>query len=116
MIKNYTKKNCDLNYIFCSDDYLIKLNKQFLKHNTFTDIITFDLSENEEIIKGEVYISTERVAENAKIFKVSYNNELYRVIIHGALHLSGFGDKSKKEKDEMRSLENYNLDIFIKTI
>lgn len=116
MIKNYTQRNCDLNYIFCSDEYLIKLNKQFLKHNTFTDIITFDLSENENLIKGEIYISTERVVENAKIFKVSYINELYRVILHGALHLSGFGDKSKKEKEEMQSLENENLNIFIKTI
>ncbi|MBP6456476.1 MAG: rRNA maturation RNase YbeY [Chitinophagaceae bacterium] len=116
MIKKYTQRNCDLNYIFCSDEYLVKLNKQFLRHNTYTDIITFDLSENENLIKGEIYISAERVTENAKIFKVSYINELYRVILHGALHLSGFGDKSKKEKEEMRSLENENLNIFINTI
>ncbi len=112
MIKNYTKKNCELNYVFCSDDYLIQLNKQFLHHNTLTDIITFDLSENENIIKGEIYISTERIAENAKIFKVSFINELYRVIFHGALHLCGFGDKSKNEKEEMRRLENENLKLY----
>ncbi len=112
MIKIYTNKKCDLNYIFCSDDYLIQLNKQFLKHNTFTDIITFNLSEKEDMIKGEIYISTERVAENAKNFKSSYSNELHRVIIHGVLHLCGFEDKSKKEKEQMRLLENENLKLY----
>jgi len=100
-----TFRKVDLSYVFCTDAYLLTLNQQYLAHDTLTDIITFDLSENEKALSGEIYISTESVAENAKKFKVDYLTELHRVIFHGALHLCGYGDKTKKEKEVMRGME-----------
>ena len=96
-------------YIFCSDEYLIQLNNDFLSHNYFTDILTFDLSTNEKVIDGEIYISVDRVKENAKNFKNSFEQELHRVIFHGALHLCGFKDKSKTDTVEMRKKEDEYL-------
>jgi probable rRNA maturation factor len=101
-----------LSYIFCTDEYLLEINKQFLNHDTFTDIITFDLSETSDTIEGEIYISTERVAENATVFQTSYNRELHRVIFHGALHLCGYRDKKKGEKEEMRRQEEAALKLY----
>lgn len=100
-----------LDYIFCADDYLLTLNKAFLHHNTFTDILTFDLSEQAEII-GEIYISSQRVSENAKIYGATFEEELHRVIFHGALHLCGYGDKSPDEKQIMRKKENAYLERY----
>ena len=100
-----------ISYIFCSDDYLLKINHQYLQHDFYTDIITFDLSEKKEII-GEVYISIERVRENAKQYASSFKIELHRVIFHGALHLCGFDDKSAFKKKEMTSKENYYIDEY----
>lgn len=97
-----------LNYIFCSDNELLKINRQYLNHDYFTDIITFNLSEDQSII-GEVYISIERVRDNAKNLNVSIKSELLRVIIHGALHLCGYLDKTVAEKKLMRQLENQYL-------
>jgi rRNA maturation RNase YbeY len=97
-----------INYIFCDDAYLLKINQKHLKHNTLTDIISFDYSENDKLA-GDIYISTERVAENAAKYKVSFANELQRVLIHGILHFVGFNDKTKEEKIEMREQENYYL-------
>ncbi len=97
-----------INYIFCDDAYLLKINQKHLKHNTLTDIISFDYSKNDKLA-GDIYISTERVAENAAKFKVSFANELERVLIHGILHFVGFNDKTKEEKTEMRKQENYYL-------
>jgi probable rRNA maturation factor len=94
-----------LQYVFVSDAALIEMNNQFLQHNTYTDIITFNLSENHKKLIGEIYISVERVAENALKFKTTYEQELHRVIFHGALHLCGYKDKSKKDIAEMRSME-----------
>lgn len=94
-----------LNYIFCTDAYLLTINRQFLDHDTYTDIITFDLSEDDKLI-GEIYISTERVQENAGAFGKTYNNELHRVIFHGALHLCGFKDKTDEDEQLMRTKEN----------
>lgn len=94
-----------LNYIFCTDAYLLNINQQYLNHDTYTDIITFDLSEDDRLI-GEIYISTERVEENAGTFGNTYADELNRVIFHGCLHLCGFKDKSPEEEQEMREKEN----------
>ncbi len=94
-----------LNYIFCKDEYLIGINMQYLQHDTFTDIITFDLSENIYELQGEIYISVERVKENAKQFGVDYQHELLRVIFHGVLHLCGFKDKKKEDEELMRKME-----------
>jgi probable rRNA maturation factor len=95
-----------LQYVFVSDAALIEMNNQFLQHNTYTDIITFNLSENHKKLIGEIYISVERVAENALKFKTTYEQELHRVIFHGALHLCGYKDKSKKDIALMRLMED----------
>ena len=102
----------ELVYILCSDEYLLKKNIQFLNHNTLTDVITFDYSQD-EIISGDILISTERVVENAKIFKVHYLTELHRVMVHGLLHLLGYKDKIEKDAKIMRQKENYYLNKFI---
>ena len=101
----------ELVYVFCNDEYLLKRNIQFLNHNTLTDVITFDYSE-EEIISGDILISTERVVENAKIFNVNYLTELHRVMVHGLLHLLGYKDKTEKDANTMREKENYYLNKF----
>ncbi len=103
-----------LNYVFCSDDYLLHINKEFLDHDTYTDIITFNLSEKENELSGEIYISEDRVRENAEKFITSYNQELHRVIFHGALHLCGFKDKKETDKKEMRHQENLCLKEYFK--
>ena len=100
----------ELSFVFCSDDYLRKLNIKHLNQDYFTDVITFDYSKEMSLI-GDVFISTERVKENAKLFNVSFNEELFRVIIHGVLHLCGLKDKTKEEKAEMRSKENNFLSL-----
>ena len=95
----------DINYIFCSDEYLHNINLEYLSHDTYTDIITFDNSEEELVIEGDIYISIDRVSENAKSFEVTVSKELNRVMIHGILHLIGFEDHSKEEKEIMRGKE-----------
>lgn len=95
----------ELNYIFCDDSYLHKLNLQFLQHDTLTDIISFDYTLG-SIISGDIFISIDRVKENAKDFNVSFYNELHRVIIHGVLHYMGYKDKTEEDKKAMRSKEN----------
>ena len=92
-----------INYIFCDDEYLHKINVEYLNHDTYTDIITFDYEE--EVIESDIFISIDRVKENAKELKVSFEEELHRVMAHGALHLLGFGDKTPEEKLKMRELE-----------
>ena len=98
----------EINYVFCNDEYLHKLNVEFLSHDTLTDIINFDYSEG-KIIQGDIFISIERVKENAKEFKVSFLEELQRVIIHGVLHYCGYKDKTKAEVKVMREKENHYL-------
>ena len=90
------KKTGNITYIFCDDEYLLEVNKQYLKHDYYTDVITFDYVEN-DLISGDIFISTDRVRENALAFGSSETEELHRVIIHGALHLLGLKDKSEKE-------------------
>ncbi|GAA4245502.1 rRNA maturation RNase YbeY [Winogradskyella damuponensis] len=98
----------EINYIFCSDDYLHKLNVDFLNHDTLTDVISFDYSVGKEL-HGEIYISVDRVKENALDFKVSFEEEMARVMIHGVLHYCGYKDKSEADEKLMRSKEDYYL-------
>ena len=95
----------ELSFIFCSDEYIKKINIKYLSHHFFTDVITFNYTK-EKLLFGDVYISIERVKENSKTYKTSFNEEMFRVIIHGVLHLCGFDDKTKEEKSLMRSKEN----------
>jgi rRNA maturation RNase YbeY len=101
----------EVSYVFCSDDYLLDLNKQFLNHDTYTDIVTFDYCEN-GLINGELYISTDRVADNAVEFGVTLTEELNRVMAHGLLHLIGYADKSEDEIAEMRLKETEKMNMF----
>ena len=98
-----------LNYIFCSDPYLLEINKNHLDHNYYTDIITFEFSEPGRPIIGEIYISIDRVKDNARNYGESFTRELHRVIFHGALHLCGHGDKTPEEEQIMRKLEDRYL-------
>ena len=98
-----------LTYVFCSDGYLLEVNQRFLKHNYYTDIITFSLNEILEPVQGEIYISVDRVKENALSLKQSFQVELHRVVFHGALHLCGFQDKTQKQKLLMTKKENEYL-------
>ncbi|UEG50745.1 rRNA maturation RNase YbeY [Ferruginibacter lapsinanis] len=106
------KKLGSLLYIFCSDDYLLEINKAYLKHNYYTDIITFSLSELNRPIEGEIYISVDRVRDNALQLGTTIKEELHRVIFHGALHLCGYKDKSSKEEALMRKVEGKYLDLY----
>ena len=99
----------ELNFIFCSDAYLLNINQQYLNHNTYTDIITFDNSEEEKVILGDIFISIDRIRENAINFKVIDRDELHRVMIHGTLHLLGYPDKGKTAKVLMTQKENHYL-------
>ena len=99
----------EINYIFCSDEYLLKINQTALNHDYYTDIITFPLSAINEPIEAEIYISIDRVKENSAINHTSFSNEIERVIAHGALHLCGYKDKTKKDIEEMRSKESFYI-------
>ena len=101
----------DLSYVFCSDEYLYTLNEKYLGHKSYTDIITFDYSV-ENTISGEIYISIDRVKENARKFEVEFDTELRRVMAHGILHLVGYKDKTEKEKELMRTKENEKITLF----
>jgi len=101
-----------LQYVFLNDEELLNINIQYLNHNTFTDIITFDLTEGAGII-GEIYVSLDRIIENASIFNVSLKEEFLRVLFHGALHLLGYKDKSAKDKQAMREAETYCINLYL---
>ena len=104
------KRNLDsLNYVFSSDKKLREINRKYLKHDFYTDIITFDLSENRSEIKGEVYISVDRVKDNSRALNEYFSKELLRVIFHGVLHLCGYNDKTSHQIKEMRDRENLYL-------
>lgn len=107
-------KITELSYVFCSDEYLHKMNLDYLNHNTYTDIITFDNSEEEGIIEGDIFISIERVRENAKQLCLSEQLELSRVISHGLFHLMGYKDKTKPQVLEMRDKEEFAIELFDK--
>lgn len=106
------KKIKKITYIFCSDKQIININKTFLKHNYYTDIISFDLSQLPEEIEAEIYISIDRVKDNASKEGVSFNEELHRVIFHGALHFCGYNDKKREEAKAMRKKENQYLNKY----
>ena len=102
-----------LNYIFCSDTYLLEINKNYLQHDYYTDIITFNLSANHGIIEGEIYISVDRIRDNAQKQAVSIREETHRVIFHGALHLCGYKDKTRMDKDNMTRMEDKYLRLYL---
>ena len=108
MIRMEGKKTGDLNFVFCSDDYLLNINRQYLQHDYYTDVITFDYCQGNNI-SGDIYISIDRVAENAQHYGFSFDAELYRVILHGVLHLCGYGDKTNEEQTLMRAKEDCYL-------
>jgi probable rRNA maturation factor len=111
-VVNLEKRLCgEINYIFCSDKYLHGLNRQFLKHDTLTDIISFDSSHG-KVLSGEIYISVDRIKENAKEFQTNDADELRRVMIHGVLHFCGYKDKQKTEKTAMRKKEEAYLSLW----
>lgn len=110
LAENENKRIGDINFIFCSDEYLIEINKQYLNHNYYTDVITFDYSEFPKI-SGDVFISTDMVWRNAEEYAPSFEHELYRVIFHGVLHLCGYKDKSEEDERQMRAKENYYLEL-----
>lgn len=112
LVKKEKKRLGEIHYVFCSDEYLLAINQQYLQHDFYTDIITFGLSEPGEPINAEIYISVDRVRENAREFANSFKNELHRVIFHGVLHLCGYGDKKKREKILMRQLEDRYLRLY----
>lgn len=99
----------ELTFIFCSDEYLLQINKQYLDHDTYTDIITFDNSDIKGLITGDIFISIPRIKENAGIFYTDVTTELHRVIIHGTLHLLGYKDKTTVSKEKMTQKENFYL-------
>jgi len=105
------KQTGEITYIYCTDDYLLQLNIHYLNHHTLTDIITFDYSENAKI-SGDIFISVERIRENAETFSKSFNEELGRVMAHGVLHLVGYKDKSEEDKTRMTEKENQYLAQF----
>jgi probable rRNA maturation factor len=113
LFKKEEKVLGDLNYIFCTDEFLLELNRQYLNHDTYTDIIAFPLSGKGEPVSSEIYISIDRVKKNAKEYQVSAYHELLRVMFHGALHLCGYKDKSRKDIRLMREKENYYLSSFL---
>jgi probable rRNA maturation factor len=102
----------ELNFIFCSDDYLLNMNQQYLNHDTYTDVITFDNSTESKVIVGDIFISIDRVKENAGSLNISTIEELQRVMVHGTLHLLGYKDKSKAAKAQMTAKEDFYLNTF----
>lgn len=113
IFKTEGKRLISLQYVLCSDDYLLKINRIYLHHDFYTDIVTFDLGDPSKGVEGEVYISIDRIRENAQKFKVSLKSELHRVIFHGALHLCGYKDKLKRDQIEMRAEENRLLEEYL---
>ena len=111
VVKRRGKSVGNINYLFCDDEYLLEVNRRYLNHDTYTDIITFDYVAG-GLVSGDIMISTERVGENAVKFGVSFGQELHRVIIHGVLHLLGQGDKSEDEAREMRRQEEEALGVW----
>ena len=109
------KKLGEINYIFCDDEYLLKINQDYLQHDYYTDIITFDNSEEEKAIEGDIFISIDRVRENAEKHQQTEERELSRVISHGIFHLVGYKDKSDSEAKQMRAKEEFAIDLFEKS-
>lgn len=111
ILSTHQLKSGEINYIFCSDEYLLDINQEHLNHDYYTDIITFDLSEEDNIIDTDIFISVDRVRENAKSSAITFIDELHRVMAHGILHCIGFKDKTKKDQEEMREKEDSCLSL-----
>ena len=109
VIREEKKKPWYLNFIFCSDEYLLELNKTYLRHETLTDILTFPYQDNPDTISGDIFISIDRVMENAAEFRQDFEKELQRVMVHGVLHLIGYSDHGKKKKKIMTEREDHYL-------
>jgi probable rRNA maturation factor len=112
LFKKEKKPAAELRYVFCSDEYLLQINRQFLHHDFYTDIITFDLAQPPAPVNGEIYISVDRVRDNAQQFGNSFKNELHRVIFHGALHLCGYKDKGDRDEQKMRKMEDKYIHLY----
>jgi probable rRNA maturation factor len=110
VVESENKISGELSFVFCDDEYLHKINLQYLNHDTYTDIITFDYTES-GVIAGDIFISIDRVKENALLYNKPFKNELSRVIVHGVLHLAGYKDKSEEESILMRSKEDFYLNL-----
>ncbi|GHA38873.1 endoribonuclease YbeY [Salinimicrobium marinum] len=111
VIASEGKKTGEISFIFCNDEYLLEINKKYLDHDTYTDIISFDNTLG-KILQGDIFISTDRVAENAKTFDVNFDEELKRVMVHGILHFAGYKDKTEEEKSLMRQREEEKMKMF----
>ncbi|MDR0613527.1 MAG: rRNA maturation RNase YbeY [Dysgonamonadaceae bacterium] len=111
IIEKYHKKAGAVTYIFCSDEEILRINRQYLNHDYYTDIITFDYTEN-RVVSGDLFISVDTVKSNSERFGTVYEEELHRVMIHGILHLCGFNDKTPEDEEIMREKENEALDLF----
>ena len=112
VVKNEGQATDEINFIFCSDDYLLSLNQQYLDHNYFTDILTFDYRDtSNQPLTGDIYISIDRVIENARQHDMTFDNELQRVMIHGILHMLGYNDHTPEEKASMRKKEDACLSL-----
>lgn len=112
LISQYQYHTGSILFVFCTDDELLAINRQFLQHDYFTDVITFDLSEHQEEISGEIYLSIDRIRDNSQTLNIPLMQEIHRVMAHGVLHLMGFGDKSPRERQEMEEAENDALRLF----
>ena len=112
--KKENKKISFINCVFCSDNRLLEINKKYLNHVSLTDVVTFDFTLNKKNLEGDIYISIDRVKENARKYKETFKTELLRIIIHGLLHLIGFSDKTKEEKNTMTLKENEYLSLYSK--
>ena len=113
LAKTHGAKGGELNYIFVDDEALLQMNIDYLDHNTYTDIITFNTSEEEKLLEGDIFISADRVKDNAKKFKTTTEKEWIRVMAHGLLHLAGFNDKKPKEKKIMRAAEEAAIKLYL---
>lgn len=102
----------EINYIFCNDEYLHKINVEYLDHDTLTDIITFDNSEKDELIEGDIFVSVERIIDNSKDFNTTFEHEFRRVIVHGILHLCGYYDKTDEDEKLMRNKEEHYIGLW----
>ena len=112
LIAKERKSLNNLNYIFCNDNALLKINQKYLDHNFYTDVITFDLSSSRKEILADIYISVDRIRENAKSLKLSLKEELHRVMLHGLLHLCGYNDKTEGERTLIRKKEDFYLNLY----
>ncbi len=110
-MEGYTLRS--LSIVFCSDDYLLEVNRTYLNHDFYTDIITFDYSDEPKVIDGELFISVDRVKENSTIYSATAERELHRVIFHGLLHLCGYKDNTRKDKEQMRLREDFHLSTYL---